>query len=109
MAAFTLALVAYSALVVLIYQYVVYPAFLSPLARIPNAHWSAPFSRAWILGVRFAKRENRTLFEAHKRLKSRIVRVGPREISVDGEEAVRVVYRGGWEKGEWYGVFDNFG
>ncbi|KAK5652762.1 hypothetical protein OQA88_9615 [Cercophora sp. LCS_1] len=109
MATFTFPLIASSVLFILVYKYVIYPAFLSPLARIPNAHWSAPFSRAWILGVRFGKRESKTLFSAHKRLGSNVVRVGPNELSLDGLEAVKIVYGGGWDKGSWYGVFDNYG
>jgi len=105
-----------------IYKKVIYPAHISPLASIPAAHWSAPYSRLWILWARFSRRENSTLRGAHDRIGSAVVRVAPWEVSVDGVEGVRGVYSGsaslrgegrggtgGWEKGGWYGVFDNFG
>ncbi|KAL2135097.1 hypothetical protein VTI74DRAFT_9807 [Chaetomium olivicolor] len=92
----------------LAYHYIVYPALFSPLARIPNAHWSAPFSRLWILWIRFVHRENRTLFVAHRKL-GPVVRVGPNELSINDPDSVRAVYQGGFEKPVWYSVFDNYG
>ncbi|KAH6842813.1 cytochrome P450 [Chaetomium sp. MPI-CAGE-AT-0009] len=93
---------------ILAYRFFVYPTFFSPLAQIPNAHWSAPFSRAWILWVRFVHRENKTLHSAHRRLGS-VIRVGPNELSINGLENVRTVYQGGFEKPAWYSVFNNYG
>jgi hypothetical protein len=89
-------------------RYLVYPALLSPLARIPAAHWSAPISPIWILWIRFSNRENRTLLEAHQRL-GPIIRVGPRQLSISDAESVRIVYQGGFDKTSWYSVFDNYG
>lgn len=90
------------------YHFVIYPALISPLARLPNAHWSAPFSPAWILYQRFKKRENASLEKAHKSL-GPFIRVGPNDVSVNDLDAVRTIYQGGWEKPGWYGVFDNYG
>ncbi|KAK4126896.1 cytochrome P450 [Parathielavia appendiculata] len=84
------------------------PRLPSPLSRIPNAHWSAPFSRLWILWVRFVRNENRTLYSAHRRL-GPIIRVGPNELSINDLESVRTVYQGAFEKPAWYSVFDNYG
>ncbi|KAG7286580.1 hypothetical protein NEMBOFW57_008891 [Staphylotrichum longicolle] len=95
-------------LLFLAYRFVIYPAFLSPLSRIPAAHWSAPFSRLWILWIRFTHRENRTLHSAHHRL-GPVVRVGPSELSINDLDSVRTVYQGGFEKPVWYSVFDNYG
>ncbi|KAK4189393.1 putative cytochrome P450 E-class, group IV [Podospora australis] len=92
----------------LTYRYIFYPVFLSSLARIPNAHWSAPLSSLWILNTRFSRRENRTLAEAH-RLLGPIVRVGPDELSISDLGSLRTVYQGGFEKPAWYSVFDNYG
>jgi hypothetical protein len=94
--------------VTLVYQYVIHPAYLSPLAPIPKAHWSVPYSRLWVLAVRFRKTENRTLHAAHKRL-GPVIRVAPYELSIDGVDCVRTVYTGGFEKPVWYSVFDNYG
>jgi len=96
------------AFVILTYRIIVYPVLLSPLAKIPSAHWSAPLSRLWILHTRFHHRENRTLLEAHKRL-GPVIRVGPSELSIDDIDLVRTVYGGGFEKTDWYSVFDNYG
>jgi hypothetical protein len=90
------------------YHLVFYPAYRSPLGRVPAAHWSAPFSQLWILLVRKNGRENRTLLEAHQRY-GPVVRIGPNALSVDGHDAIRTVYVGGFEKDRWYDVFDNYG
>lgn len=93
-----------------LYRYVLVPAFLSPLARIPNAHWSAPISRLWILNERRLTRETRTIHAAHQRL-GPIVRLGPNDISVNSVDGgIRNVYAGGYPKGDWYlNVFNNYG
>ena len=39
-----------------------------------------------------------------------IIRLGPNEISVNQVDGgIRTVYGGGFEKGEWYRIFDNYG
>lgn len=63
-------LVAIGVLTFVIYKFVIFPAFVSPLSRIPNAHPSAPFSSLWILWVRYQGRENRTVHSTHDRLGS---------------------------------------
>jgi hypothetical protein len=95
-------------IVFLTLRFIVHPALFSPLARIPSAHWSAPFSPIWILWVRFVHRENRTLHSAHRRL-GPVIRVGPNELSINDVDSVRTVYQGGFEKPVWYSVFDNYG
>ena len=77
-------------------------SYFSPLSSVPNAHATAPFSRLWLLVMKYRGRENRARFDAHKRL-GRVVRIGPRELSVDCiEDGVKLVYRGEFEKDEWY-------
>ncbi|KAJ6144323.1 hypothetical protein N7470_008218 [Penicillium chermesinum] len=89
-------------LLAFVYKAIIYPAFVSPLAKIPNAHWSAPISPAWILWRRFRMTNNRTIQAAHARL-GPIVRLGPSEISVNCVEGgIKSVYTGGFEKHEWY-------
>jgi hypothetical protein len=95
-------------LVLVVYRYVVYPVLLSPLARIPKAHWSSAISPVWILYIRFTHRENRTLWEAHRRL-GPVIRVGPNDLSINDIDGVRTVYQGGFEKPAWYSIFDNYG
>lgn len=92
----------------LFYKYIFYPSVLSPLCRIPQAHWSCSISPIWILWARYNSRENRTLFEAH-RDHGPIVRVGPTELSVNSIDAVKTIYQGGFDKHQWYSVFENYG
>ncbi len=89
------------------YRVVIYDALVSPLARIPAAHWSAHFSPVWILMIRYYGRENREVHAAHCR-SGAVVRLGPNEISVNSLECVKSVYVGGWEKSAWYSVFTNY-
>ena len=91
-----------------LYRYVLYPVILSPLAKIPSAHWSSSVSPIWILWVRFQGRENRTLHDAHQR-HGPIVRLSPGEVSINNMDAVKTVYQGGFDKHQWYNVFNNFG
>jgi hypothetical protein len=91
-----------------LYRYVLYPVAISPLSKIPNAHWSCCLSPFWILRVRFESRENRTLQEAHRE-HGPVVRVGPSEISINTMDGVKTVYQGGFDKHQWYSVFNNYG
>ena len=93
---------------VFLYQYIIYPILFSHLRHVPNAHWSASVSRLWILCVRFSRKENRMLIDAHRRL-GPVIRVGPDELSINDIHGVRTVYQGGFEKSAWYSVFDNYG
>jgi hypothetical protein len=93
-----------------IYQFIIYPAFLSPLSSIPNAHWSSPISRLWILIHRGQHKETRIVHAVHERL-GPIIRLAPSEVSVNTVDGgIRTIYFGGWEKGDWYlNVFNNYG
>lgn len=93
---------------ILIYKYVLYPTIFSPLSKIPSPHWSCSVSPAWILWVRFNSRENRTLHAIHRE-HGPVVRVGPNELSVNSVDAVKTIYQGGFDKHEWYSLFDNYG
>ena len=93
-----------------LYKFIIEPAFLSPLAKIPAAHWSAPVSSLWILNERRRQRETPTVHAAHQRL-GPIIRLAPNEISVNSVEGgIRAIYSGGYEKGDWYkNIFINYG
>jgi unspecific monooxygenase len=96
--------------VLVIYKVIIFTAFLSPLSKIPNAHWSAPISPAWMLWRRFTSRNNRTIQAVHEKL-GPIVRLGPSEISINCVDGgIKSVYTGGFEKHDWYPrVFGSFG
>ncbi|KAH7007696.1 cytochrome P450 [Ilyonectria destructans] len=93
--------------VYLLYQYAFYPVFVSPLRKLPVAHWTCHFCSLWILLARKNKQENNSLFKAHLEY-GPVVRIGPNEVSADGVEAIRAIYQGGFEKGLWYTIFDNY-
>ncbi|KAF3054812.1 hypothetical protein GL218_07593 [Daldinia childiae] len=93
---------------VLIYKYILYPTIFSPLSKIPTPHWSCSVSPAWILWIRFNSRENRTLHAVHRKY-GPVVRIGPNELSVNSVDAVKTIYQGGFDKHEWYSLFDNYG
>ncbi|GKT44194.1 cytochrome P450 monooxygenase [Colletotrichum spaethianum] len=92
----------------LFYHFIVHPLFLSPLSNIPVPHWSCHISPLWILYMRKTNCQNRTLHQAHIR-HGPVVRIAPNELSVDGYDALKTVYQGGFEKDEWYSIFDNYG
>ncbi|POS73027.1 cytochrome P450 3A12 [Diaporthe helianthi] len=97
------------------YHYLIHPLLISPLRKIPPAHWTCPISPLWILHTRRSRNnnENTTIHALHQRL-GPLVRLGPNEISVNSVDGgVRTIYGGGggsgFEKGAWYAVFHNYG
>lgn len=93
----------------LVYRYLIYPAFISPLSKIPAAHWTARVSPAWILWKRYSFQADRTIHAAHKRYGT-VVRLGPNELSVNCvDDGIRTIYAGGFEKHQWYpNLFTNY-
>lgn len=65
----------------LLYYYIVYPFLLSPLAKIPNAHWTSPFLPWWILWKTYQQLELAAAYEAHQRF-GLIVRLGPKDLEL---------------------------
>jgi len=92
-----------------VYRFIVFPAFFSPLAKVPNAHWSAPFSSLWILYHRLIQNDTPTVHRAHGKL-GPIIRLAPNELSINCVEGgIRTIYSGGYDKGDWYSnVFSNY-
>lgn len=93
-----------------IYKLIIQPAFISPLSKIPNAHWTAPFSSLYIHNCRRLEKETFVTHEAHQKL-GPVVRLAPEVISVNSVDGgIRTIYAGGYEKGDWYkNVFNNYG
>lgn len=95
------------------YHLLIFPFFVSPLRRVPRAHWSVPLpyvGSLWMLYQRYRSRNNATIANAHGKY-GPIVRLGDNEISVNCYEGgIKTIYAGGWEKHEWYPrQFANFG
>lgn len=97
-----------AAFAVLLYKGSLQPAFFCPLSRIPNAHFTSSLSKGWISWQRYRRRENTAVHEAHERL-GPIVRLGPRELSVNSLEGLKAVYAGDFEKHPFYESFSNYG
>ena len=96
-------------LLVLFYKYIITPIVVSPLSKIPNAHFTSPILPLWMSWKRRAGTENRTIFSLHQRL-GPVVRLGPDEISVNSPGGLRTIYLGGFEKDKWYRkAFLNYG
>ena len=95
----------------LTYKYIVEPAFVSPLSKIPLAHPLCAISSKWFAYQRRKERELVTLYAAHQK-HGQIVRLGPNEVSVASREGLRQIYTAGLEKDSWYvdtGSFYNYG
>ena len=93
----------------LLYRYVIHPAFVSPLSKIPNAHFTVPFLPLWMWWKRRKGTENHTIYSLHQR-HGPVVRVGPNELSVNSIDGLRTIYIGGFEKTDWYReIFLNYG
>ena len=105
-----LPLIAILLLLAFLYRYCLHPLFLSPLSKIPNAHFASPLSPIWILWIRFKGRENAAIYAAHRKY-GPIVRLGPNEVSVNCVDGgIRTIYAGGFEKSSWYSnLFINYG
>ncbi|KAK3317237.1 cytochrome P450 [Cercophora scortea] len=85
-----------------LYKFIIYPALLSPLAKIPAARWHARFSPLYSYYIRWANIENRTVHDLHRRY-GPVVRLGPAELSINCYEGgLKTIYTGGFPKTEWY-------
>lgn len=97
------------AFVSIIYRYLIYPSFLSPLSKIPIAHFTSSWSPLWILWIRYTDEEVQTIHKAHLKY-GPIVRLGPEEVSVNCVDGgLRTIYAGGFEKPYFYDQFRNYG
>lgn len=94
-------------LLALLYRYVVWPYFFSPLAKIPNAHFTSPISSKWI-EQDADNTKVRTIHALHQK-HGAVVRLGPNELSVNSLHGLRTIYTGAFEKDAFYQeVFVNF-
>ncbi|KIV84591.1 hypothetical protein PV11_00363 [Exophiala sideris] len=92
-----------------LYRFLLFPAFISPLAKVPTAHWTCSVSSLWILYKRLKAEQNTTVLAAHRK-HGDVVRLGPTELSVNCvENGYKTVYSGPFDKDDYYRFFDNFG
>lgn len=89
-----------------------YKCRTDPLAQIPPLHWSAPFSRIYILWRIYQNRRRYAHYDAHTSHDGEIlplIRVAPNEVSIMTTQGTKIVYDGGFERTSHYTVFQNFG
>ena len=99
----------FSLLALIFYRFIIYPAFLSPLASIPNAHLLSPVTSLWMHWRRYWGQEINTVNEAFRK-NGPVIRLGPNELSVNTiDGGIRTVHGGGFAKTEWYDFFMNHG
>ncbi|KAJ6183695.1 hypothetical protein N7519_004996 [Penicillium mononematosum] len=92
----------------LIYHHVISPYFLSPISSIPNAHFTSPLSSRWIDRKRSTGTEVLAIYALHQK-HGPIVRLGPKELSVNSLHGLKTIYTGAFEKHAFYNdVFVNF-
>ncbi|KAF2119133.1 putative cytochrome P450 monooxygenase [Lophiotrema nucula] len=104
-----IAILVFVCVLLFLYQIIIYPTFLSPLSKIPNAHPTSSISSLWILFKRYHHQGTEALHEAHQ-TKGPILRVAPNEISVNVVKGgLQTIYSGGFEKTNWYSALENYG
>ncbi|KAL9096626.1 MAG: hypothetical protein Q9165_001113 [Trypethelium subeluteriae] len=91
------------------FYFLIYPVLLSPLAKIPNAHFLSPFTTLWIQWRRYVQQEIQAVDAAYRK-KGPIVRLGPNEIAVNlMPGAIKTIHGApGYDKTEWYDFYANF-
>ncbi|GME37057.1 Cytochrome P450 [Neofusicoccum parvum] len=95
---------------IFLYRFIIHPAFVSPLSKVPAVQPTARYSSLWMNWQRYRHNELNTLFQAHQK-HGPVVLVGPSEISINCVKGgLQTVYLGGFEKPDWYAnLFVNFG
>lgn len=99
-------------LLLLLYTYVLHPLFLSPLSRIPRAHFTSPLSTLYLTSLHRTRTLSPTLRSLHARL-GPIILLSPREISLNTPTSLSKIYTssgGGFERySGFYQEFENYG
>ena len=79
--------------------------FRDPLRAVPGP-FLARFSRSWMVKHSWKGDMHRTMIDLHQK-HGKLVRIGPRELSVSDLSAIRVIYGAGtkFRKSDWYSVW----
>ena len=87
---------------VFLHKFLIYPVLLSPLSKVPAAHWSCRFCPIWIYWLRWTNQENRTVYERHMKLGPSLL-LGPNLLSLNTfDDGVKPIYQGGFPKPDFY-------
>src|ERR1700744_5008419 len=95
------------ALALLFWRYLLYPAFISPLSKIPTAHPSASILPTWLWWTERTGCQARSLLEAHRR-HGPVVRVAPNEVHLASLDGLRVAFNSGFDRSDWVFAFRNY-
>ena len=91
----------------LLYRFIIHPAFLSPLSKLPAAHPTSHFTSAWLVWKKRQGLEARSISAAHQRCGT-VVRMAPNEVSVTSHDGLRKVYYGTFSRTKWILAFLNY-
>lgn len=88
-----------------IYQLIIYPFYLSPLAKVPGPKLCA-ITKWYMVLIDFSNQRTVTLHKWHRKY-GNIVRVGPNELAFSGDEPMKVIYGAGtlFSKPAFYNLF----
>jgi cytochrome P450 len=90
------------------YRYILYPAFISPLSKIPTPHPIASVLPVWLWWKERTGTQAHSIFDAHQR-HGPVVRVGPNEVHVASLDGLRVVFNSGkFDRSDWFLQFLNY-
>jgi hypothetical protein len=93
----------------LLYRYLLYPAFFSPLAKIPTPHPLAGVLKFWLKSTERRGCQARSILKAH-RAKGPILRVEPNHVHVASLDGLRVVFHvGRFDRTDYFLPFQNYG
>ena len=109
MSHFLLSISSVALLSLILYKLVIHPVFLSPLSKIPNAHWTSSVLPTWIWWKRRMAVESHAIHSAHQKY-GPVIRLAPNELSLASLDGLRQIYTAGFEKHIWYqDEFMNYG
>jgi hypothetical protein len=88
-------------LLTLVFNYLVFPLWISTLSKVPAAHPLCHVTDAWILWKRWIADENEPILEAHRK-KGRLIRLSPTEVSINQIEGGVKIVGGKFDRSDWW-------
>ncbi|KAK7212310.1 hypothetical protein V2G26_019488 [Clonostachys chloroleuca] len=88
--------------ILLLYKFIIYPAFLSPFSNLPAPHWSCHIAPFWLWWAKYFHHENRLLHVNHL-AQGVVLRLSPGLLSVSALEGTpRPLISGGFPNTGYY-------
>lgn len=95
----------------ILYRFLIYPLFVSPLAKIHNVHPLAALTPLWMDWQRLNRKEVETIWAAFRKYGD-YIRLGPSELAANSMPDIAAVHGHGarnLDKTAWYDFFVNYG